>query len=82
MSPEHIILQTIACYGRVNIGNFEDNLHRRLSMLVVDGKIEMSGAGDTVWVTLTNKGRDSLHRLNSALPGARFACVTDTKYVD
>ena len=65
MSPEHQIFQSIACYGRVNLGNFDDTLYRYLSVLVVDGSIEMTSADDSVWVTLTDKGWSALYRLNS-----------------
>lgn len=64
MSPEHQIFQSIACHGRVNLGNFEDELHRHISMLVVNGSIELSESDDTVWVTLTDKGRGTLYSLN------------------
>ena len=65
MSPHHIALQTIACYGRVRTGNFPDDSHQTLSDLCENGALDIieDDSGDT-WFKLSNHGKDQLLELN------------------
>lgn len=69
----HIILRTIACYGRTNVGNFESELHTALFELVSSGFVTTKPDGvqhDTLWCQLTHTGYEKLFALNSLIQPA------------
>lgn len=65
---EHLVMRSVARYGRMNIGNFEPDLHETLSALIGSGLIAATfdaAHQDTVWCALTHAGYERLFDLNS-----------------
>lgn len=63
----HVIMKSIACYGRTNIGNFDPDLCPIIAELVATGFITTRADEheDTLWCHLTAAGYDKLFELNS-----------------
>lgn len=73
MTPEcdRIVLRSIACHGRVNIGNFDSGLQTCVSNLIATGMVTSkidSASHDTLWCYLTDSGREYLLDLNQSVP--------------
>ena len=66
-SHAHLVMKSIACYGRTNIGNFEPDLREIISELVAVGLIttRVDDHEDALWCHLTPAGYEKLFRLNS-----------------
>lgn len=59
---EHIVLQSIARYGRVHIGNFSENQQPVVEGLILEHSILIVNE----WCNLTNVGTTRLHDMNLA----------------
>lgn len=69
MSPDHIVLQTISCHERVNVGNFNSDLIHSVMELHERGDVMfMIDDRNEKWTLLTSAGRVKLLALNAELP--------------
>jgi hypothetical protein len=68
MNHEHSVLQLVACYTRVNIGNFDENESTAANTLLDQGFLckVADDIGDN-WYVLTPEGQRKLFMLNSIM---------------
>lgn len=68
MSLERAALCSIACHGRVNIGNFDNEMQEVVASLITTGLVSPradENREETLWCYLTHAGSERLYTLNS-----------------